>query len=124
MIRNILKFSVEEKRALQVNETVAAYGYSRSTLYKLINSSKLRTIKIGKRRLIPIDAGRSASAGRCLRDAPRKSCAPAHRYPDAGRREIATLGSSQLSDSANSHALQIKLRELVEKARFIASRMN
>jgi predicted DNA-binding transcriptional regulator AlpA len=63
MTRNIPKFSVEEKRAFQVNETVAAYGYTRSTLYKLINSCMLRTIKIGKRRLIPTDA-----AGALLRE--------------------------------------------------------
>ena len=56
MTLNIPKFPVEEKRALRVNEAVAAYGLSRSTIYKLIGGGKLRTIKIGKRRLIPVDA--------------------------------------------------------------------
>ncbi len=45
-----------EKRALHVNEFCAAYGVSRSTAYKLIAAGKLKTILIGKRRLIPVDA--------------------------------------------------------------------
>jgi excisionase family DNA binding protein len=36
------------------NEVSAAYGISRSTIYNLIAANKLRTIKIGKRRLVPI----------------------------------------------------------------------
>jgi excisionase family DNA binding protein len=46
----------EEKRAFRINEAVAAYGLSRTTLYKLIAERKLRAAKIGGRRLIPRDA--------------------------------------------------------------------
>ncbi len=48
-----------EKRALRVNEFCAAYGLSRSTVYKLIAAGKLRTVLVGKRRLIPVDAAES-----------------------------------------------------------------
>lgn len=44
------------RRAYQVDEAVAAYRLSRSTLYKLMAIGKLRTVKIGGRRLIPVDA--------------------------------------------------------------------
>lgn len=43
-------------RAFRVKEAAAAYGLSRSTLYKLANEGRLRTVKIGGRRLIPRDA--------------------------------------------------------------------
>jgi excisionase family DNA binding protein len=56
MTRIFPELAVQDKRALQVNEVVAAYGISRSTIYNLINGGKLRTIKVGKRRLIPADA--------------------------------------------------------------------
>jgi excisionase family DNA binding protein len=46
----------EEKRAFRINEAVAAYGLSRTTLYKLIAEQKLPAAKIGGRRLIPRDA--------------------------------------------------------------------
>jgi excisionase family DNA binding protein len=46
----------DERRAYRVNEAVAVYRLSRSTLYKLIAAGKLRTIKIGGRRLIPREA--------------------------------------------------------------------
>jgi len=44
-----------EKRALRINEAVALYGISRSTIYKIMAAGKLRTVKIGGRRLIPRD---------------------------------------------------------------------
>jgi excisionase family DNA binding protein len=45
-----------EKRAFHVKEAARVYGWSRSTLYKMMNSGTLRTVKIGGRRLIPRDA--------------------------------------------------------------------
>ena len=42
----------EEKLALHISEAAAVSGLSRSTLYKLLSSDKLRAIKIGGRRLI------------------------------------------------------------------------
>ena len=44
------------RRAYHVNEAAAAFGLSRSTLYKLMSAGALRSVKIGRRRLIPIEA--------------------------------------------------------------------
>jgi excisionase family DNA binding protein len=44
------------RRAYHVNEAAAAFGLSRSTLYKLMSAGALRSVKIGGRRLIPIEA--------------------------------------------------------------------
>ena len=45
------------KRGLtEINEAVAVYRLSRSTLYKLIANGTLRTVKIAGRRLVPRDA--------------------------------------------------------------------
>jgi excisionase family DNA binding protein len=43
--------SAQEKRAFHVKEAAA-----RSTLYKLMAAGTLRSVKIGGRRLVPIDA--------------------------------------------------------------------
>jgi excisionase family DNA binding protein len=56
MSHNALYVSSGEKRAYRINEVVAAYRISRSTIYKLISAGTLRTIKIGGRRLVPRDA--------------------------------------------------------------------
>ena len=48
--------SASQQRAYRLNEAVATYRLSRSTLYKLIAAGKLRTAKVGGRRLIPRDA--------------------------------------------------------------------
>jgi excisionase family DNA binding protein len=44
------------RRAYQINEATAAYRLSRSTLYKLMAVGKLRSVKVGGRRLIPVEA--------------------------------------------------------------------
>lgn len=46
----------DEKRAFHVKEAACVYGWSRSTLYKMMKAGTLRTVKIGGRRLIPRDA--------------------------------------------------------------------
>jgi excisionase family DNA binding protein len=48
--------STSDKRALHILDAAAIYGLSRSTLYKLMSAGKLRTVKVGGRRLIPKDA--------------------------------------------------------------------
>jgi excisionase family DNA binding protein len=53
----------DEKRAYRINEAVATYRLSRSTLYKLIAAGKLRSIKIGGRRLVPRDSLESLLTG-------------------------------------------------------------
>jgi excisionase family DNA binding protein len=45
---------LNERLALSIAEAVRASGVSRSTLYNLIEENKLRTIKVGARRLVPI----------------------------------------------------------------------
>jgi excisionase family DNA binding protein len=41
-----------------INQAVARLGISRSLLYSEINKGRLRTVKVGKRRLVPRDAQR------------------------------------------------------------------
>ncbi len=45
-----------EPRAYRVQDFCRAYGLSRSTVYNLINSGKLRSVRVAGRRLIPADA--------------------------------------------------------------------
>ena len=52
------------RRAYQVNEAVAAYRLSRSTLYKLMAANTLRSVKVGGRRLIPVEALEAFFMGR------------------------------------------------------------
>jgi excisionase family DNA binding protein len=52
-----------ERRALSVNEFCAAYGLSRSTAYKLMKQGTLRTVKIGGRRVVPVDAAEGLLKG-------------------------------------------------------------
>jgi excisionase family DNA binding protein len=51
------------RRAYRVNEAAAAYRLSRSTIYKLMDTGALRSVKIGGRRLIPVDAIEALLAG-------------------------------------------------------------
>ena len=44
---------MREKFAYSVNEAIKILGLGRTTLYKLIASGLLKTVKIGGRRLIP-----------------------------------------------------------------------
>jgi excisionase family DNA binding protein len=45
-----------ERRVYLVDEAAAAYRLSRSTLYKLMAAGTLRSVKVGGRRLIPVEA--------------------------------------------------------------------
>lgn len=40
----------------RVEEAAEALRLSRSELYELIRSDRLRTVKVGRRRLVPVDA--------------------------------------------------------------------
>ena len=51
------------RRAYRVNEAAAAYRLSRSTIYKLIAAGTLRSVKVGGRRLIPVEAIEALLAG-------------------------------------------------------------
>lgn len=50
-------------RALRVNDAAALYGLSRSTLYKLMATGVLKSVRVGGRRLIPRDAMEKLIAG-------------------------------------------------------------
>jgi excisionase family DNA binding protein len=64
-------------RAMRVNDAAANYGLSRSTLYKLMApGGGLRSVKIGGRRLIPVDAIEALIAGDGVEPPPRKSAIP------------------------------------------------
>ena len=47
---------VVEPRTLRVNDFCKAYGVGRSTAYELINAGKLKSIRLGGRRLILRDS--------------------------------------------------------------------
>jgi excisionase family DNA binding protein len=49
--------------AYRIDDAVKASGLSRSTLYDLISEGKLRSIKVGGRRLIPAEALRQLLQG-------------------------------------------------------------
>lgn len=42
-----------EKLGYSVQETVEASGIGRTTIYELINTGELESIKVGRRRIIP-----------------------------------------------------------------------
>lgn len=44
---------VGDKLALSVNDVCAALGVSRPTVYELIRNGRLRTVTLGRRRVIP-----------------------------------------------------------------------
>jgi excisionase family DNA binding protein len=46
----------EERRAYTVREFCSAYRISRSHIYKLMTLGKLRTVLVGGKRLIPVEA--------------------------------------------------------------------
>jgi excisionase family DNA binding protein len=52
-----------QRRVYQVNEATAAFRLSRSTLYKLMSVGTLRSVKVGGRRLIPVEALEALIAG-------------------------------------------------------------
>ena len=52
-----------ERRAYRVAEFCAAYGVSRSTVYKLQAEGKLRTVLIAGRRLVPVEAAEALLNG-------------------------------------------------------------
>lgn len=45
-----------EKVGYSVEETMQATGLGRSTVYELLGSGELESIKVGRRRIVPADA--------------------------------------------------------------------
>jgi excisionase family DNA binding protein len=50
-------------RLLAIKQVIYELGISRTALYELINAGKLKTVKIGRRRLVPIEAIEELVAG-------------------------------------------------------------
>jgi excisionase family DNA binding protein len=51
-----LPTSQAPRRALSVKDFCDAYGLSRTTVYELIKDGKLPDVRIGAKRIIPVDA--------------------------------------------------------------------
>jgi excisionase family DNA binding protein len=56
MAKQSLNIPTGNKITLRLDEAQAVSGLSRSTLYELIKSGRLRAVKVAGRRLIPRDA--------------------------------------------------------------------
>jgi excisionase family DNA binding protein len=50
-------------RLLAIKQAIYELGISRTALYELIKDGKLKTVKIGRRRLVPIEAIEELVAG-------------------------------------------------------------
>ena len=50
-------------RLLAIKQAIYELGISRTAIYELINAGKLKTVKIGRRRLVPIEAIEELVAG-------------------------------------------------------------
>ena len=50
------QYTASTKRAYRVLEACNDFGLGRSNIYKLIKDGKLRTVKVGGRRLIPAES--------------------------------------------------------------------
>jgi excisionase family DNA binding protein len=55
MSRILPNIRTEDKLALRINEVIITAGISRSTIYNLMAAGKLRTTKIGGRRLVLLE---------------------------------------------------------------------
>jgi excisionase family DNA binding protein len=55
--------SDKRPRLLAIKQATFELGISRTALYDLINAGKLKTLKIGRRRLVPIEAIEELIAG-------------------------------------------------------------
>jgi excisionase family DNA binding protein len=55
--------SDKRPRLLAIKQAIYELGISRTALYDLINAGKLKTLKIGRRRLVPIEAIEELIAG-------------------------------------------------------------
>jgi excisionase family DNA binding protein len=50
-------------RLLAIKQAIYELGISRTALYELIEDGRLKTVKIGRRRLVPIEAIEELIAG-------------------------------------------------------------
>lgn len=55
---------IAEKVAASINETVDLTGLGRTTVFRLIKENKLRTVKVGRRTLVPMSEIRALVDGK------------------------------------------------------------
>lgn len=58
-----LKIRPEERRAYTVKEFCAAFRVSHSHVYKLFETGRLRSVRVGCKRLIPVEAAEALING-------------------------------------------------------------
>lgn len=61
-----------DRRAFRINDFCALYSVSRSTAYKLMVEGKLRSIRVGGRRLIPKESAEALLQPRPAPDSDKK----------------------------------------------------
>jgi excisionase family DNA binding protein len=66
------KEALDQRRAFRVNDFCALYSISRSSAYKLMADGKLRTVRVGGRRLIPKESAEALLSGTAGGDVPAK----------------------------------------------------
>jgi excisionase family DNA binding protein len=66
------KEALDERRAFRVNDFCALYSISRSSAYKLMAEGKLRTVRVGGRRLIPKESAEALLSSTAVGDARAK----------------------------------------------------
>jgi excisionase family DNA binding protein len=66
------KEALDQRRAFRVNDFCALYSISRSSAYKLMAAGKLRTVRVGGRRLIPKESAEDLLSGTAGGDVPAK----------------------------------------------------
>jgi excisionase family DNA binding protein len=66
------KEALDQRRAFRVNDFCALYSISRSSAYKLMADGKLRTVRVGGRRLIPKESAEDLLSGTAGGDVPAK----------------------------------------------------
>ena len=57
------RVALAKPRLLAIKQAVFELGISRTALYELIGNGRLNTVKIGRRRLVPIEAIEELIAG-------------------------------------------------------------
>jgi excisionase family DNA binding protein len=55
-------------RLLAIKQAIYELGISRTAIYELIEDGKLKTVKIGRRRLVPLEAIEEFIAGVCTKN--------------------------------------------------------
>jgi excisionase family DNA binding protein len=86
-----------ERRAYSVREVAKMLGVHRATIYRVIDDSKLATLLIGGRRLVPAASIDALLAGASF--VPPRSGSPARSAEATRRRRLARPGGTMATES-------------------------